>query len=349
MNDGAGTNGPLLQMLCSKFDLAGDVCIVRPQNLTTELLEETLGMAAMPDCDDTVSLPLSALQGQDMSESDYVTQRLEQVKKVYVLQYGDQDKEHESLQVRRNLQEIVPNAHIVFSDMYSASLRRLQDADEPDLQRSFARAAVDRVILRWEPMWQPNRKARQLHRFHVEHWQMGAEAWVARLLGWLRNRDDNGRALACGPVSLAAMDAMVMSPTLYPISADADLARDDGSSSSSSSKWALMIIIKVTLHDTCYVQYGFVRKRRPDADDAGEEDDDAWQVEGAQGFLEAEAPGAVDKDILDAEMRSARRAIVSWPRFGRKPETQSEQAALATLSWANNSETILGLLAAKPR
>lgn len=325
-------NGALLQMLCSKLDLAGNVCIVRPSSLTTEFLEEVLGIASMPDVDATVSLCLNALLGDDMSEGDYVTQLLEQAKCVYVLQPGDQANEEVSFKVRRKLDDIVPDARLVFSDMYSASLRRMRDDDELGLLRGFDRTAVDRVIVRRETPWRPYNQQEKEHRYHVEHWQMGAEAWVARMLSWLRNLDANGRGLACGPTSLKDMGAKMMSPSLYPIVKE----RSEG-----RSKWTLLVLIRATPHDSNYVQYAFVRKD-PDADT--EKDPDAYQVEDAYGVMEAEKPGAADKDLLDAELATTRRAIVAWPKFGIKTDPQREESALTTLTWEDNKWTILRML-----
>lgn len=170
---------------------------------------------------------------------------------------------------------------------------------------------------------------------------MGAEAWVARLLGWLRHRNSNGRALACGPVKLDAMDAMAMSPKLYP---DSPNAVTDTNDSDSGAKWKLIVVVRTSSHGNHRVQYCFAC-RKPDADaDAGE--NAAWQVEDAQGFLEMEAPGTVDKGLLEQEERVTRQAILAWPKkhteHNRKP--LSAESVLEALSWEHDGDMIRGLL-----
>lgn len=169
---------------------------------------------------------------------------------------------------------------------------------------------------------------------------MDAEAWVARLLGWLRCRDSKGCALACGPVKLDAMDVMAMSPKLQPVPVDVPMPEV-----SNGSHWKLVVVVRTSSHGNHRVQYCFAR-RQSDVDDT-------WQVEDVQGFINAEAPGSVDDDLLQSEQRITRRAILAWPKneAGRNSSTPyplSQEEVLEALSWEHDSDKILGLLQSRP-
>lgn len=321
--DGDDFNNCFLDILGHKFDLEddvkGDVCIVRPQNMTTRILEETLNLAPLPDAGTTVSVAFSALQGE-MTEGGYVPQLLEQAKTVYALRLGGSGEEKDVAEVRQAIQDVAPTARVVFSDMYSPLPAPRGD------KVGFPLAVVDRVFYhRLKIVMQFENEDADY--FDVGHWQLGAEAWVARLLGWLQTGNNkNGRSLACGPVRLDDMDARAMSPDVTLIGQGyKDIFKTD---ETRPGKWTLVIMTQFAAGVNGDVGYAFVR-RRPGTQ-AG--DDNMWQVESARGFLDAEAPGKVSQELLDKELSRTQRAIVAWPKL-IQDEQQHRRNPFHVLTW----------------